>query len=101
VLYGDSRIAALKKEDETRKQSARAREFGHYDENLFEQLRRVRKNIAEENQVPPFVIFSDKTFTRCADTIPSLPYMRRISGVGDAKLERYGGYFIQEIEKPA
>jgi ATP-dependent DNA helicase RecQ len=100
VLYGDSRIAALKKEDETRKQPAKAGEFGHYDETLFERLRRVRKNIAEENQVPPFVIFSDKTLHEMCRYYPaSLPYMRRISGVGDAKLERYGGYFIQEIEK--
>jgi ATP-dependent DNA helicase RecQ len=56
--------------------------------------------MADEQQVPPYIIFSDKTLHEmCRHCPASLSDMIRISGVGDVKLERYGIYFVREIEK--
>ena len=73
-------------------------EGGHYDEVLFERLRVIRKRIAGENHVPPYVIFSDKTLHEmCVHFPKTASEMRMISGVGDVKLERYGEEFLKEI----
>jgi ATP-dependent DNA helicase RecQ len=101
VLYGKEKITALKREEKikTKKQTMKSSEYSDYDENLFERLRVIRKNLAEEQQVPPFVIFSDRTLHEMCRHYPAtLSGMRNINGVGDAKLERYGEYFIGEIQ---
>ncbi len=107
VLYGKEQIAALKRESmrpdhrdiKARKQPVKVTEFEHYDEVLFERLRVIRKKIAEEQQLPPYIIFSDKILHDMCIYYPiTLFDMRKISGVGDAKLERYGGDFIREIK---
>jgi ATP-dependent DNA helicase RecQ len=101
VLYGKEKAAALKRE-EARAKTGRAggADSGQFDEALFNKLRGLRKKIAEEHQVPPYVIFSDKTLHEMCRLYPAtLPDMRRISGVGDTKLERYAGDFILEIKK--
>lgn len=100
VLFGQDRVSALKREDAKRKPPLKGGEFDRYDEDLFEKLRLVRKNIAEEQQVPPYVIFSDKTLHDMCRSYPvSSADMKRISGVGDVKLERYGRYFMDEIRR--
>ncbi len=100
VLYGKDRVSALKREDTKKKQPVKGGEFDSYDADLFDRLRIMRKKLAEEQQVPPYIIFSDKTLHEMCRHYPaSLPDMRKISGVGDAKLERYGGFFIEEIAK--
>jgi ATP-dependent DNA helicase RecQ len=54
--------------------------------------------MAEGQQVPPYIIFSDKTLHEMCRRFPlTLSDMRKISGVGDSKLERYGKDFIREI----
>ncbi|MBA7609350.1 hypothetical protein ES703_16541 [subsurface metagenome] len=69
------------------------------DEYLFDRLRILRKKIAEEQNVPPFIIFSDRTLHEICRYYPgNLSDMKRISGVGDTKLERYGEVFIGEIK---
>jgi ATP-dependent DNA helicase RecQ len=100
VLYGNEQITALKREDlKAKKQAVKGGVYEKYDKSLFEKLRVLRKNFAEEQQVPPYVIFSDKTLHEMCTYYPvTLSDMRRISGVGDAKLERYGEYFIREIQ---
>ncbi len=71
---------------------------GGYDNALFERLRAVRKRMAEAQQVPPYIIFSDKTLHELCRRVPlTLSDMRKISGVGDSKLDRYGKDFIREI----
>jgi ATP-dependent DNA helicase RecQ len=100
VLFGQDRVIALKREDIKKKLPVKGGESDHYDEKLFGRLRILRKNIADEQQVPPYVIFSDKTLHEICRRYPaSLSEMRNISGVGDVKLERYGSYFMDEIEK--
>ena len=62
-----------------------------YDEELFERLRAWRKERADEESVPAFVVFTDATLQLIAEQRPtSSAALLRISGVGPAKLERYG-----------
>jgi DNA helicase-2/ATP-dependent DNA helicase PcrA len=62
-----------------------------YDEALFERLRVWRKARADEDEVPAFVVFTDATLQLIAEQRPtSAADLLRISGVGPAKLERYG-----------
>jgi ATP-dependent DNA helicase RecQ len=97
ILFGREGIAALRKE-ETNTRQKRSGEFEGYDEALFARLRNIRKKMAEAQQVPPYIIFSDKTLHEMCRRFPAtLSDMRKISGVGDAKLERYGRDFILEI----
>ncbi|MDD5629174.1 MAG: RecQ family ATP-dependent DNA helicase, partial [Elusimicrobia bacterium] len=68
------------------------------DEALFEQLRRLRRSIAERLGVPPYVVFHDSTLLELAALKPgTLDAMRGVKGVGDRKLERYGAAFLDVI----
>ncbi len=70
-----------------------------YDEQLFERLRGLRKSLADEAGVPPFVIFSDKSLSEMAAYQPLDGHaFLQIGGVGQHKLERYGAEFMAEIE---
>ncbi|MCY3544536.1 MAG: DNA helicase RecQ [Chloroflexi bacterium] len=69
-----------------------------YDTALFERLRALRRRIASESAVPPYVVFGDATLQQMASRIPQdLNAMSRISGVGAVKLQRYGDEFLSEI----
>ena len=98
ILYGKEQIAAIKREETKERGRAKRNGFEEYDQALFEKLRILRKRIADDEGVPPFVVFSDKTLHEMCRYYPAaLPDMRRISGVGNVKLERYGDAFVQEI----
>jgi ATP-dependent DNA helicase RecQ len=65
---------------------------------LFEELRAVRKRLADEAGVPPFVVFSDATLLEMAASRPgSEDELLSITGVGAHKLRKYGGAFLQAI----
>ncbi|WP_342041976.1 DNA helicase RecQ [Bacillus sp. OTU2372] len=65
---------------------------------LFESLREVRKRIAESENVPPFVIFSDAALKdMCAKQPKTSEEFLQVSGVGEHKLQKYGLEFIQAI----
>jgi ATP-dependent DNA helicase RecQ len=71
-----------------------------YDRALFAKLKYLRKTIAEQDDVPPFVIFSDATLADMADICPESEFdFLDIHGVGQTKLERYGERFIAAISK--
>lgn len=68
------------------------------DAELFEILRSLRKRIADEEQVPPFVIFSDATLNEMCRYYPTdQGSMLQIKGVGEIKFEKYGQAFIEAI----
>jgi len=68
------------------------------DKDLFERLRRLRKRIADERNVPPYIVFQDKTLKDMATRIPTTwQQLRNIFGMGQAKLKRYGPRFLKEI----
>lgn len=67
-------------------------------EMLFEQLRQLRKKLADEQSIPPYMVFSDSTLRLMAQQRPkTLEELSEISGVGSYKLERYGQQFTQAI----
>jgi ATP-dependent DNA helicase RecQ len=68
------------------------------DEALFEALRKLRRALATERQVPPYVIFSDNTLRELARVRPTtLEKMRLIYGVGDMKLRDFGPAVLKVI----
>ncbi|MFH0836922.1 MAG: RQC domain-containing protein, partial [Candidatus Aenigmatarchaeota archaeon] len=68
------------------------------DHKLFELLRILRKNIADAENVPPYIIFPDFTLREMATFFPrSTESMLEIKGVGNIKLERYGRKFLEKI----
>ncbi len=72
------------------------------DHPLFEQLRVLRKELAEKENVPPFVIFSDKTLKEMCEVLPTTEEsFLSVSGVGQMKLDKYGDIFIQFFKKHA
>ena len=67
---------------------------------LFESLRALRKQLADDAGVPPYVIFHDASLREMAERKPTtLDVFATIPGVGQAKLERYGRAFIQTINE--
>jgi ATP-dependent DNA helicase RecQ len=69
------------------------------DRGLFEKLRARRLELAKAQNLPPYVIFHDRTLAEMAARNPrSLAELATISGVGDAKLTRYGQAFLEVIE---
>jgi ATP-dependent DNA helicase RecQ len=70
------------------------------DQALFELLRRKRKELADAANVPPYVIFSDRTLIEMAAYFPmSAENLLKINGVGRVKLERYGDVFMGVIRE--
>ncbi len=71
-----------------------------FDRELFELLRKLRKSLADAQNVPPYVVFADKTLTEMATYFPqSRASLGRVHGVGEAKLEKYGTAFLLEISR--
>lgn len=77
-------------------------EFTDFDEGLFEELRQLRLIIAREDGVPAFVVFHNSTLQQMAYRIPlSRASLSSISGVGPAKLEKWGERFLAVIRSYA
>ena len=71
---------------------------GNYDAKLFEILRQKRLELARQENVAPYVIFGDKSLYEMAEFLPQkVEDFLKISGVGNAKLEKFGLIFMQEI----
>lgn len=70
------------------------------DQNLFANLKAKRMELAKEQNVPPYVIFHDKTLREFALQKPTnKDAISQISGVGQLKMERYGSEFLKVIER--
>ncbi|WP_257266263.1 DNA helicase RecQ [Endozoicomonas sp. ONNA2] len=69
-----------------------------YNHELFNILRACRKVLADQENVPPYIIFSDKTLIEMSARFPQSRYsLLQISGVGQVKLDHYGDAFLHEI----
>ncbi|OTN76811.1 ATP-dependent DNA helicase RecQ [Enterococcus sp. 8G7_MSG3316] len=65
------------------------------DDALFDQLRALRLSLAQEQNLPPYVVFSDKTLRELAEIQPKSPIeFLQIKGVGQNKLDKYGDAFL-------
>ena len=68
------------------------------EEALFEALRGLRTEIAREESVPPYIVFSDKTLVLMCRLRPkNKTEMLEVSGVGEHKFEKYGERFLWRI----
>jgi ATP-dependent DNA helicase RecQ len=69
-----------------------------FDTQLFNLLRALRKDLADQQNVPPYIIFSDTTLRDMATYFPQTKQQfSQIKGVGEQKLEQYGDLFTKEI----
>jgi ATP-dependent DNA helicase RecQ len=67
---------------------------------LFERLRALRKSLADEHGLPPYVVFHDATLREMAERRPlTLNQFAELPGVGQAKLARYGDQFIAVVRE--
>ena len=98
VKLGQNVGAVMKGQSTVERKMVVAKEF--VEDNLFEDLRRLRKAIADRENVPPYLIFSDATLRQMCEKRPAdVSALRRISGVGEKKLEKYGEEFLAVIKK--
>ena len=96
-----------KSEQETQKKSRKKKsalagsgEFTEAEENLFETLRKLRAQIAKEEKVPPYIVFSDKTLAHMCIIKPvNKEEMLSVSGVGEFKYEKYGERFLAAVRE--
>jgi len=98
LLKGEARLEIVLPPKRTRRRrGGPAVDYPH--DPLFEALRARRRELAAEAGVPPYVVFHDSTLREMAAAKPTtLHALSRISGVGAAKLERYGTAFVEVIE---
>lgn len=69
------------------------------DSGLFEELRQLRRRLAEAERIPPYVIFSDATLREFTERLPvDKRSMLSVKGVGEIKFERYGQQFLDLIQ---
>jgi ATP-dependent DNA helicase RecQ len=104
VLKGEQSLYLRKEEikapsaKKTATKQAKKIDIRPEDQELWEELRECRKYLAEENNVPPYVIFHDATLKEMVDIMPmSASEFLTLTGVGDSKLEKYGADFIEII----
>ena len=70
--------------------------FDDYDAEVYDQLRDLRSQIASENGIPPYIVFSDKTLKDLSAKKPqSKEEMLDVHGIGEVKFERYGEAFLE------
>ena len=72
----------------------------NYDKDLFARLRFLRKQIADKENIPPYIVFNDATLQEMAEYMPTSNIeMLQINGVGSIKLERFGQPFMALIQE--
>jgi ATP-dependent DNA helicase RecQ len=92
------RLVRRKKGEKPQRSLVDADSWQGVDQDLFEVLRTLRRNLAAERQVPPYVIFSDATLRELARIRPTTPErMRLVYGVGEAKLRDFAPQFLRVI----
>jgi ATP-dependent DNA helicase RecQ len=101
VLKGEETVVLARprvKQTAKRKTPAAAMDLGPGDTRLFEALRDLRKRLAAEAGVPPYVIFGDAALLEMSRRRPrDEAEFLQINGVGQVKLERYGNAFLEAI----
>ncbi|MGL4989399.1 MAG: DNA helicase RecQ, partial [Cetobacterium sp.] len=74
--------------------------FDYYEDPLFENLNKLRKEIAKKEGVPPYIILSDLTLIELAETKPKNRWeMLKVRGIGNQKFKNYGDLFLKIINE--
>lgn len=90
-----AKIKEEKKSKKNKMSAASGAGLSEKDEELFETLRALRMEIAKEEKVPPYIVFSDKTLVHMCMVKPKTKEeMLSVSGVGEFKYEKYGERFL-------
>ncbi|RUO37893.1 DNA helicase RecQ [Aliidiomarina taiwanensis] len=98
VLRGEVALTLAKPRLEAISSEQHVEARGQHDKALFRRLRKLRKELAEEHELAPYMVFSDATLQEMALLLPTTPsQMLAVSGVGKIKFERYGYDFIHEV----
>ncbi|MGI9035255.1 MAG: HRDC domain-containing protein, partial [Pyrinomonadaceae bacterium] len=100
VLRGDETVELFKVTVKEDKKSSLVSAVSHdYFKDLFDDLKNMRTVFARSENVPPYVVFSDATLIEMATYLPQTEdEMRKISGVGDLKLQKYAADFLGVIK---
>jgi ATP-dependent DNA helicase RecQ len=103
ILKGEESVTIRQERITLKKASKKKKKmdyFEDYEVEIFDRLRKLRKEIAIKNKVPPYVIFSDKTLKELSIVLPTDKIaMLDIHGVGEVKFQRYGKEFLKLIRK--
>ena len=100
MLRGDEPVRMTLNSPGEQTPKARVRPKSTMDKALFSRLSALRREIAEEQHVPPFIIFTNATLRDMVQKMPGTKReMLRVAGVGEGKFERYGSAFLREIER--
>jgi len=102
LLRGDMSLELAVPRLDTAARSAKADKLTskNYDKKLFAKLRKLRKSIADEDGLPPYVVFSDATLIDMAEILPtSYGEMLAVNGVGQRKLDKYADPFLDLIQE--
>jgi ATP-dependent DNA helicase RecQ len=90
----------LSKQSLIKAEKQRAAAVDSYSPELFQILRKLRTAIASAENVPPYIVFSDRTLQEMARDFPQSPdALLEINGVGQRKLENYGDQFLEAINE--
>jgi ATP-dependent DNA helicase RecQ len=99
ILKGEEKVALVLPPKRAKRRRMRDGSDHPADDPLFEALRARRRELALEQQVPPYVIFHDSTLREMAAARPgTLHELAKVSGVGAAKLDRYGAAFVEVVQ---
>ncbi len=103
VLKGVHKISINEDRLSLKKQKAKVKakiDTSDYNVEIFEKLRELRLKIAQENAIPPYIVFSDKTLKEMSIKEPkNKEEMLQINGVGEVKFERYGKAFLEILQE--
>lgn len=87
-------------EEKSEEETLIAEDFKAYDEDLYEKLKKLRKQIANAKNVPPYVILQDPSLEEMALKYPlTLKELQNIKGVGAGQVQKYGQQFLEVIRK--
>jgi len=100
ILAGKMPVELVKVAVKEEKKKKLVADVSHpYIQELFDDLRLVRTRFAKSENVPPYVVFSDATLVEMATYLPQNDEeLRKISGIGDLKVDKYGADFLQSIK---
>lgn len=98
VKFCEKAIAVLKSKEKVLLKIHKQKEKKVVDNSLFEILRALRKKISEREKLPPYVVFHDTTLREISENIPmNEEALRRIKGIGESKIKKYGEELLNEI----
>ena len=99
VAKEEPKVKKDKKQDKKGKKTKVVESLDHeVDRELFQQLRELRLEIAKEEKVPPYIVFSDKTLIHMCQLKPgNKEEMLEVSGVGEMKYGKYGERFLSML----